>query len=889
MDHQDEMIRIDATTSDSQPCTYFGVHKQLPGLAEMYNDGDAAFIANIGHLQKFVDRYNYQEETLAQLFGHHTMKQEMLKVDAIGATLNSGVLGRIADVVMSDMSVGLTSIQKASTILKGDPSIATPVQVVKQGGVEPFYQNEICKEPASAHDEKCTTGSSYSKRDALLPLFKALNSKTEPTSSIQAEFWAQSFFDTMEDSDELRRYVHSAHKLPLSFICDLHFNHFILILFVFFSILKQACQTDADNPGTFQDISCSSHGQCPAGCYCSGKCTGGSELLVDAGGLGKQLNMVYQLMSVHEARGKNRDFFAVEIGGFDSHFSMKESLNALFSGEVNPAIKGFRDALKLIGLWESTTVVMTSEFGRTISPNASGGTDHAWSGNAFIAGGKIKGGVVLGKYPTTYNPSDDMNTGRGVFIPKVPWEAMWYGITQWAGITNDAATNYVLPNLASFGCEVYSEVDLYIDGVETTSGCGGSVIDMYQTFLISQPRLLSVDEQKDFISIIVASMPEGIRTRCFIKSQTLSVNSGSARTLQETNAYELNIEYVVTFEEDVTDAEAIATETINNENFEAEVTATIQMEVTVEEAIVATQSPSISVSPSTSTMPSAKNEPSQSPSLSAVPSGLPSLSTSPSETVVIGIPAYYGYDLVGDGECEGKLDGNSPFATAKYNYLQYQDTQFVAPTHCPAVCAAYRQFNEFRGFEFESEVCRCLFDSGIDLDAIALNHGTSSQSILETNRAKGTVVGVAGSSSIQCYKISLPQAPEEVTSFEYIGYGNCWDANLNAYDYISISFGENDFAVECGSACSATTYPLSRGFFTQEGATCHCLFDDGAGGSVDGGLGTGPIVYSDAVDGHCYKSVPPPTKAPTKPPTPPPVSSLSTSIYFFFLFLPFRF
>lgn len=680
---------------------------------------------------------------------------------------------------------------------------------------------------------------------------------------------------------------HASYHFP-SFVIYILIISFLFCLFSIISILKQACQTDAANPGTFQDISCSSHDGCPTGCYCSrNKCTGGSELLVDAGELGKQLNMVYQLISVHEARGKNRDFFAVEKGGFDSHFSMKEGLDALFSGEVNPAIKGFRDALKLRGLWDSTTLVMTSEFARTISPNASGGTDHAWSGVAFIAGGKIKGGVVLGKYPTTYNPSDDMNTGRGVLIPKVPWEAMWYGITQWAGITNDAATNYVLPNLASFGCEVYSEVDLYIDGVETTSGCGGSVIDMHQTFRISQPRLLTPDEQKRFIDLVVARMPDGIRTRCFIQSQTLSVNSGAARTLQETaESYELNVVYVITFEEGVADGESIATETVNSQNFEAEVTAAIQMEVTVEEAIVATQSPSVSVSPSTSTMPSTKNEPSQSPSLSAVPSGLPSLSTSPSETVVIGIPAYYGYDLVGDGECEGKLDGNSPFATAKYNYLQYQDTQFVAPTHCPAVCAAYRQFNEFRGFEFESEICRCLFDSGIDLDAVALNYDPSPQSILETNQAKGTVVGVAGSSSIQCYKISQPQAPEEVTSFEYIGYGNCWDANLNAFDYISISPGENDFAVECGSACSATTYPLSRGFFTQEGATCHCLFDDGVDGSVDGGTGTGPIVYSDAVDGHCYKSVPPPTKAPTKPPTPPPVSSLSTSIYFFFLFLP---
>ena len=85
------MVKIDATTSE-QPCPYFGVNDELNHLAEMYNEGDAIFFANIGHLQKPVDRYTFLAETFAQLFSHHSMKDEMFKVDAFGARLGSGVV-----------------------------------------------------------------------------------------------------------------------------------------------------------------------------------------------------------------------------------------------------------------------------------------------------------------------------------------------------------------------------------------------------------------------------------------------------------------------------------------------------------------------------------------------------------------------------------------------------------------------------------------------------------------------------------------------------------------------------------------------------------------------------------------------------------------------------
>jgi len=67
----------------------------------MYNEGDAIFFANIGHLQKAVNRYDFQEETIAQLFSHHSMKDEMFKVDAFRSRLGTGVVSSFRSHVLS--------------------------------------------------------------------------------------------------------------------------------------------------------------------------------------------------------------------------------------------------------------------------------------------------------------------------------------------------------------------------------------------------------------------------------------------------------------------------------------------------------------------------------------------------------------------------------------------------------------------------------------------------------------------------------------------------------------------------------------------------------------------------------------------------------------------
>ena len=89
-------------------------------------------------------------------------------------------------------------------------------------------------------------------------------------------------------------------------------------------------------------------------------------------------------------------FVQINRGGFDTHgdnfFRMREH------GEVmDPALGSLLQDLSESGMLETTMVVMLSEFGRTPRINDGAGRDH-WPKcfSAFIAGGGIKGGTVVG-------------------------------------------------------------------------------------------------------------------------------------------------------------------------------------------------------------------------------------------------------------------------------------------------------------------------------------------------------------------------------------------------------------------------------------------------------------------------------------------------------------
>jgi uncharacterized protein (DUF1501 family) len=73
--------------------------------------------------------------------------------------------------------------------------------------------------------------------------------------------------------------------------------------------------------------------------------------------------------------------YAVDLGGFDTHAGQAATHAALL-GELDAAIADLLDAVGE----RAVTVLVYSEFGRRVVPNASAGTDHGSAGTVLLAG-----------------------------------------------------------------------------------------------------------------------------------------------------------------------------------------------------------------------------------------------------------------------------------------------------------------------------------------------------------------------------------------------------------------------------------------------------------------------------------------------------------------------
>jgi uncharacterized protein (DUF1501 family) len=88
---------------------------------------------------------------------------------------------------------------------------------------------------------------------------------------------------------------------------------------------------------------------------------------------------------------------AFSLTGWDTHKGQERAIQ-------KPLDRLQRAVLRLKAgtgpeVWDKTVVLAMTEFGRTVRQNGSGGTDHGTGGAMLVAGGAVKGGQVLGRWP----------------------------------------------------------------------------------------------------------------------------------------------------------------------------------------------------------------------------------------------------------------------------------------------------------------------------------------------------------------------------------------------------------------------------------------------------------------------------------------------------------
>jgi uncharacterized protein (DUF1501 family) len=174
-----------------------------------------------------------------------------------------------------------------------------------------------------------------------------------------------------------------------------------------------------------------------------------------------KLKAVATLIASHDQRGTDRDVFFVTMGGWDHHSLLKTGLSANFV-ELNAALATFSDEMKAQGLWSGVSLVITSDFSRTLTANSGDGSDHAWGGHYFVMGGAVNGGRIHGTYPSDLTLAGPLSLGRGRYIPTLSWESVLNPILEWMGIDTDEDLDYCMPNRKLTGAPLLSASEVFV-------------------------------------------------------------------------------------------------------------------------------------------------------------------------------------------------------------------------------------------------------------------------------------------------------------------------------------------------------------------------------------------------------------------------------------------
>ena len=86
----------------------------------------------------------------------------------------------------------------------------------------------------------------------------------------------------------------------------------------------------------------------------------------------------------------------IETGGWDTHSGQRGRLTAQLRG-LDQLLAALKTGLG--AEWANTLVVVATEFGRTVAPNGTGGTDHGTASAAMLLGGAVAGGKVVADWP----------------------------------------------------------------------------------------------------------------------------------------------------------------------------------------------------------------------------------------------------------------------------------------------------------------------------------------------------------------------------------------------------------------------------------------------------------------------------------------------------------
>lgn len=164
--------------------------------------------------------------------------------------------------------------------------------------------------------------------------------------------------------------------------------------------------------------------------------------------LAAQLQTVANVMAVRNQLGLSRQIFFCQLGSFDTHSQQVETQTPLLQ-QLSQAVLAFYQATQELTIDQNVTTFTASEFGRTLNPSGSDGSDHAWGNHHFVIGSGVVGGKIYGNFPSLALGGPDDANSRGTLIPSTAVDQYGATLAQWFGVGAGSLSS-VFPNIGNF-------------------------------------------------------------------------------------------------------------------------------------------------------------------------------------------------------------------------------------------------------------------------------------------------------------------------------------------------------------------------------------------------------------------------------------------------------
>lgn len=379
------LLPLNGTAPDGRE---FAVHPNMGRLQSVFNEGKAAFLANVGTLVAPITRAEYRSGGAAvppYLFSHNDQQvQWQTSVPDSGKKIGWG--GRVADLLHT---------------LNGENSVSMNISISGNN----FFQvgNETMMFPMSTSGTRglseFTSNGTPQKQQ-----YQALNQIRGISYSHLFEAEYASILNSAIDKDILVKDVLNATPL-------------------FDRVSTPARPLDQNLFPNARNA------------------TGGLT------GVASQLHMILRLIYAQAPLSLQRQIFFASTGGWDTHDNQIVDHGNLL-GSLSNAVHDFYRATETLGISDKVTLFTASDFSRTYSSNAKG-SDHAWGGHHFVVGGDVAGGQVYGRMPILQSGGPDDTGSRGSWIPTTSTDEYAATLAKWFGVS-ESNMPLALPNIGRF-------------------------------------------------------------------------------------------------------------------------------------------------------------------------------------------------------------------------------------------------------------------------------------------------------------------------------------------------------------------------------------------------------------------------------------------------------